>query len=73
MLTRKSMFFVPALALMLFSGAALATAQNSQPCFTLAKSQGDRLPWLVPTAPTMPSRSASELWTVRATSPEHSS
>ena len=40
MLTRKSKFFVPALALMLFSGAALATAQKSQPCFTLASLKG---------------------------------
>jgi hypothetical protein len=40
MLIRKTALFSSALALMLFSGAAIATAQNSQPCFTLASLKG---------------------------------
>ncbi len=39
MLTIKTAFFVP-LALMLFTSAASATAEGSQPCFTLASLKG---------------------------------
>jgi hypothetical protein len=40
MFTRRTVFFVPALALTLFTSAASSAAQDSKPCFTLASLKG---------------------------------